>query len=109
MIVVIISACNIYLFIRQIPNPSTAASARINDKEREKKERSVRRAKKRKGFEVYRMKAPTPSRAFDAFITNEEQNGKEIKEQTGSGSPAQLSWTLWSAFTTRMDQTITLL
>ena len=39
-----------YLFIRQIPNPATAVSARTNTKERGKKERQGRRANKKKGF-----------------------------------------------------------
>ena len=44
--------------------------ARINAKERDKKERQGRRTKKRKGIEA----SPTPSRATDALIGDEEQN-----------------------------------
>ena len=33
--------------------------------------------KKRKGIEAQRMKHPTPSRAIDAIIGDEEQNGKQ--------------------------------
>ena len=58
--------------------------ARINTKEREKKERQVRREKKRKGIEAQTVKHSTPSRATYALIGDEEQNGKQKKE-TGSG------------------------
>ena len=37
------------LFIRQIPNPTTAGSARNNVKEREKKERQARRGENARG------------------------------------------------------------
>ena len=37
----------------------------------------MRRAKKRKGIETQRVKHPTPSRAFDALLGDEEQNGKQ--------------------------------
>ena len=79
----------IYLFIRQTPNPGTAGSARMNAKEREKKERQVRRAKKTKGSKGQRKKLPTPTRAIDALIGDEEQNGKQKKE-TGNGTTTQL-------------------
>ena len=46
-------------------------SARINVKERE-----VRRVKKRKGIEAQNVKHPTSSRAIDALIGDEDQNGK---------------------------------
>ena len=57
-------------------NPTTAGSARINAKERKKKERQVRRANKRKKIETPKVKPPTPSRVTDALIGDEEQNGK---------------------------------
>ena len=47
-------------------------SARTNDKEREKKEGDVRRAKKRKEIEAQRAKPPTPTQAIDALIGDEE-------------------------------------
>ena len=50
---------------------------RINARGREKKERKVRRAKKRKGIEARRVKRPTPSRVIDALIGDEEQNRKQ--------------------------------
>ena len=53
----------------------------INAKEREKKEREARRAKKRKGIEALRVKHPTPSRATDALIGDEEQNRKDTGER----------------------------
>ena len=81
----------IYLFIREIPNPATARSVRVNAKEREKKERKVRRAKKRKGIEAQRAKLSISTRTTDALTGNEEKNEKEKKE-TGSGSPTHLPW-----------------
>ena len=62
----------IYLFIRQIPNSTTAGSTCINAKEREKKERQVRRTK----MSIAQRMKPTPTRAIDALIADEEQNGK---------------------------------
>ena len=56
----------IYLFIRQLPKSCHCRSSRINSKEREKK---------RKLIEARRVKHPTPSRATDAFIGDEERNG----------------------------------
>ena len=56
------------LFIIQIPNSTTV-------------ERQGRRAKKRKGIESHRAKPPTPSRAIDALIGDEEQNKKQKKKK----------------------------
>ena len=47
-------------------------SAHIKDKERK-----GRGAKKRKGNEAQMVKHPTPSRAIDALIGDEEQNRKK--------------------------------
>ena len=69
------------LYFRQIPDPATAH-------QREKKERQVRREKK-KGIEAQMTKAPTSTRASDALIRDEEQNGKQKKE-TGNWTPTQL-------------------
>ena len=66
----------IYLFIRLIPNPEIAGSARINAKEREKKERQVRKQLMRS----YGMK-------------NRNESIKKKKE-TGSGTPTYLPWTM---------------
>ena len=44
----------------------------------------MRRAKKKKGCKGQRMEPPTPTRAMNAFIGNEEQNGKQ-KEKQGMG------------------------
>ena len=52
-------------------------SARINAKEREKKERQARKGKDR-GTEG---ESPTLSRSNDALIGDEEQNEKEKKEE----------------------------
>ena len=70
----------IYLFIRQIPNPTTARSACNNAKEREKKERQGRRAKK-KWIKGQRAKLSTPTPATDMLIGHEELNGKQKKER----------------------------
>ena len=37
----------------------------------------MRRVKERKGIEALRVKYPTPSRAINALIGDEEQNGKQ--------------------------------
>ena len=57
------------------------------------------------------MKHPIPSRAIDAFIGDEEQNGKQkrTKERNREWSPTQLPWTIQSPPTTRRDPTISLL
>ena len=70
---------NIYLF-GQIPTPVSAWSARINPKEREKQERQVRRSKK-KGGKEQRAKSPTPTRAIDALIGDDEQSEKQKEEE----------------------------
>ena len=49
----------------------------MNAKERDKKERQVRRAKKRKGIEAQRVKHPTTSQDVDGLIGDEEQIGKQ--------------------------------
>ena len=59
-------------------------SARINDKERDKKERKMRKAKKGKGIETQRVKYPISSRATDVFIGDEEQNGKQEEQRDTS-------------------------
>ena len=41
----------------------------------------MRRAKKRKGIETQRVKAPTPTRENDALIGDEKQSGKQKKEE----------------------------
>ena len=70
-------------------NPATAGYVPINAKDRNENERQVRRAKKKKGIEEQRAKPPTPTRATNALIGDEEQNGKEKKE-TGSVPPSKL-------------------
>ena len=56
-------------------------SARINAKEREKKERRVRRANKRKGIDAERVKPSTSSREIYALLGGKEQNGKQNKKK----------------------------
>ena len=68
----------IYLLYYKL-NPATAESARIDAKEREKKEGEVRRAKKR--IEAQRAKPSTLSQAIEAHIGDEEQNGKQKKNK----------------------------
>ena len=55
--------------------------ARINAKERDKKERRWRRVKKRKGIEAQRVKPPNPSREVDELIEDEEQNGRQERKK----------------------------
>ena len=69
----------IYIYLlNKDQNPTTTGSAHINinitSKEREKKERKVGRAKKRKGIETQGMVLLNPSQAIDAPIGEEEQN-----------------------------------
>ena len=52
---------------------------RVNAKEREKKERQVRRVKEKKGIEAQKVKPHTPTRAIDELIGDEEQNEKQKK------------------------------
>ena len=67
----------------QEPILASAGSAHINGKERKEK-----RGKKRKGIEAQRVKHPTPPRATDALIGEEEQNGNQSRlkrKQQGAG------------------------
>ena len=52
----------------------------------------MRRAKKRKGIKAQRTKPPTPTRAIDALIGDEEKNEKQKKkkEEARSGPLTQL-------------------
>ena len=54
-------------------------------KKKDKKERRVRRTKKNKGIEAQGVKPPTQTRAIDALIGEEEQNGKQKKEEKERG------------------------
>ena len=58
----------------------------------------MRRAKRSKGSTGQRVKPPTLTRAVDALIGYEEQNGKYTEEKKkrdiGSGTPSQLPWTI---------------
>ena len=62
-------------------NPANPGSARINAKERDKKEKQVTKAKKKNGIKVQRMKPPAPTPVIDTFIGDEEQNGKQKKNE----------------------------
>ena len=73
-----------------------------NAKERERKERQVKREKKRKGTEAQRVKLPTLSRTTDALKGDEEQNGKQKKEKR------QTERTIQSSPTTCTDHTVSL-
>ena len=66
----------------QKPTLASAGLACINVKERGKKERHGRREKKRKGIEAQRVDPPPkPIPGIDSYIWDEEQNGKQKKEQ----------------------------
>ena len=62
------------------------------------------------GIEALEVKLLTPSRAIDALIGDEEQNGKQKKgkkvKETGSGP--LIPWIIWSPLTTLMDHTLDL-
>ena len=58
----------IYLFIKQDQNPATTGLARINAKEREKKDRKGRRAKKRKGIEKQRIYLEEKRKVIYIFV-----------------------------------------
>ena len=63
-------------------NTAIVRSGRINAKEK------VRRVKSRKGIEATRAKHPTQSRATNALIGDEEQNGKQKRtKETRNGPP----------------------
>ena len=98
------SQAKFYLFIRQIPNLTSTRSACINVKERDKKERIVRRVKMKKRSKVQRMKPPTPSRVTDALIGDEDQMKEEKKKR--SRNPTQLPWTIWSPLMICMDHPV---
>ena len=91
----------IYLFIWQIPKPATAGSARISAREKQ-----VRRAQKKKGIKGQRAKFISATRAIDALIGDEEQDGKQ--KERGSRIPTQLPWTIWWPLTTCMDHAVAL-
>ena len=65
------------IIIIQRPKSLPTGSARFNVKEKEKKERLVRRAREMKGIEALRVKQPTTFRSIDALIGEEEENGKQ--------------------------------
>ena len=75
-------------------NPTTVGSEHINIKEREKRERKLRRVKKRREIEAQRVKHQTLSWTYDELIGVEEQNGKQKRtkrKKQGAGSqPATL-------------------
>ena len=77
----------VYLLVNY-PNPFTAGSERINTKERNKKERKVRRVRGRKGIEAQMVRYSSSSRATDSFIGNEEEKTKKKtakREKQGAG------------------------
>ena len=74
----------IYLLYYNL-NSTNAGSARINTKEREKKERQVRRAKERKGIEAQRAKPSTPSQAIDRETRSMMEEARRTKVQMVSG------------------------
>ena len=67
-------------------------SARINERERKKKEKQARRGNKRKVFAALRVKHLIPFRANDALIGDEEQNRKQKKQKSGALNAAQGSY-----------------
>ena len=71
-IVLYLRSLTIITFIIREATPATAELARINAKERQ-----GRRAKKRKGIEAQRAKPPTPTRAIDVLIRDDEQKKKK--------------------------------
>ena len=65
--------------------------------------------KKWKGKQATRVRTSTPSQATDAYIVEEEQNGKQKKnkkKETRSRSPTHLPRIVWSPLTTSMDHTV---
>ena len=64
-----------YLLVGEDLNPVTEGSARVNVKERKKKERQDRRAKKIKRSRQ-KAKSPSATQAIGALIGNEEQKEK---------------------------------
>ena len=81
---------------------------RINVKEREKKERQVRRTNERKGIDAQRMKHPIPSQTTDALIGDVEQNGKQKREKKNKQGADQKPWSIQSPPTTPRDHMVSL-
>ena len=50
--------------------------------------------KRRKEIKSPRAKPPTPTRAIDALIGDEEQVKKKKTKEIGSETPTQLPWTI---------------
>ena len=76
-----------------MPNPVTLGSARSSTKEREKEMQGRKEKKQQKRIKEHRTKPPTQTRTINAIIGEEEQNGKqnrEEKEETGRGNPTEL-------------------
>ena len=72
-----------YLFIRHMPYPVTAGSARNNGKKRDKMERT----KKKRIGSGERVKPSTPTQGMDARMGEEEKNRTQKegqKKETGS-------------------------
>ena len=85
----------IYLFIYYTRSYSRHCGVGAhNAKERDKKERQVRRVKKKEGIEAQRVKHPTQARVTDALIEDEEQNEEQKRtkrKKQGTGpQPATL-------------------
>ena len=89
---------SLFFYIRHIPYPSTAGSARNNAKKRDEKERMK---KKQVG---QRAKPYTPSQAIDARMGEEEK--KRTKERNRERVPNPAIWTIWPPLTTRMDHMV---
>ena len=79
---------DIYLFISRIPTPATAGLARINAKEREKKERKCRRAEKERdrGTEG-ETSHPTPSSWLALRGRRTEWKTEERKREKHGADP----------------------
>ena len=87
----------IYLFIWHSPNSATAGSVRNNAKKRRKEQR-------RKNESGERVKPSTPTLANDTLIGK----GDERTQETGSGTPTQLPWTIRSPPMTHRDHMVSL-
>ena len=73
-----------FLFVELFLGPTATTLGK-----RDKKEIQVRRAKKKKGIEVQRVKPPSPTRTIDALIGNEPNRKQKKKKETGSDPQTQ--------------------
>ena len=100
----------IYLLGYNLVPPLWGPPASTSRKETRRKDK-WKEWRKGNGSRHRRRKQPISSRVIDALIGDEEQNGKQKKEQKERNrdrAPTELHWTILLPFSTRMDHTVDL-